>query len=259
MVTLLAQGRKQRLPKQKAPTRTTIPQVSAHLMRDLDMVVPCVHGLFYILCRFLAAFFVVHFTSITGCSLDIDGREGVWWLHESHKGSQIETETRRGNAHSGLHRAGDGWLDMDSFAERCREVLLEESKTNAWVQTSISGGILSGDRAMSEDGNKPTIIYLPSEIEWYAEDATWTLDIENQKISLSDGGHYTESDLHNAVSHLTIEMLAQLESLAAYVDDLETQLGIDEIEKIHVSGNAFDKDFKSLSETDSSSLPKQGG
>jgi hypothetical protein len=71
----------------------------------------------------------------------------------------------------------------------------------------------------------PTVIYMPSEIEWFSEGAVWILNIEEQKVGKQGGIHYTEQELKSAVSDLVIEMLAQLESLAAYVDDLETDQG----------------------------------
>lgn len=88
-----------------------------------------------------------------------------------------------------------------------------------------------------EGGQRPTIIYLPSEIEWFADSSTWMLDIEKQHISKCDGSHFTEKELHNAVAQLTIEMLAQLESLAAYVDDLETQMGDNDLRDMHGDGD----------------------
>lgn len=87
--------------------------------------------------------------------------------------------------------------------------------------------------AEQERARRPTVIYLPSEIEWLYEGNAWVLQTMSGKIHRVGGTHYTEEELKGAVASLAIEMLAQLESLAAYVDDIETQLGENEIASIH--------------------------
>ena len=80
----------------------------------------------------------------------------------------------------------------------------------------------------------PTVIYLPGEIEWRYNNTTWVLDTAKQTIiPFPEGAHYTEDDMKGACAQLVTEMLAQLESLAAYVDDLETQIGDDALAAIH--------------------------
>jgi hypothetical protein len=84
-----------------------------------------------------------------------------------------------------------------------------------------------------EQERKPTVIYLPAEIEWIAGGNAWILETETGNIKKSRGEHYSEQELKEAVASLAIEMLAQLEALAAYVDDIETEIGEAELERIH--------------------------
>ena len=85
---------------------------------------------------------------------------------------------------------------------------------------------------MSEQ-RKPTVIYLPAEIEWASDDDVWLLETATGNIKKSNGAHYDEEELKQAVAGLIIEMLAQIESLAAYVDDIETELSEESVNKIH--------------------------